>query len=185
LVAAVTFGDVIGWRRLTAIAIGFLGVIIIVRPGAEGFDGWSLLGVGSMLCVVVRDLATRKISRRVPSMTVALLAALSVTIAAGLMLPFLDWVPVAPSHLRHIAYAAAFLVCGYLTVVMSMRVGDVAYVAPFRYFSLLAAVVLGLIFFDEVPDGWTIIGSIVVVLTGIYTFYRERRVAAEDQAAQG
>ena len=186
LAAAVVLREKVGWRRMTAIGVGFIGVMLIVRPGTEGFDRWSLLGLLSVCCVVIRDLATRRLSAKVPTVTVAFLAAASVTIGAVLILPFADIAAVSLKHALQIFGAAGFLIIGYLTVVMAMRVGDISVVAPFRYTSLIAAILLGWGAFGQFPDLWTLAGSAIVVATGIYTFYRERRrarVAATLQPA--
>ena len=184
LAAAVILREKVGWRRMTAIGIGFLGVMLIVRPGTAGFDRWSILGLVSVVCVVIRDLATRRLSARMPSVTVAFLAAASVTLGAALILPFTEIAAVNPRQALQIAGAASFLIVGYLTVVMSMRVGDISVVAPFRYTSLVAAILLGWGAFGQFPDTWTLAGSAIVVATGIYTFYRERRLAREAAALQ-
>ncbi|MCY1127852.1 DMT family transporter [Frigidibacter sp. RF13] len=181
LAAAVFLGTPVGWRRLTAILIGFAGVMMIIRPGTEAFDRWSLLGVVSVACVVLRDIATRKLSAEVPSPLVALAAALSVGLSAGLLLPFTGVVAVSAVQLAQVAGAAAFLIVGYLTVVMTMRVGDISVIAPFRYVSLVAAILLGWAAFGEFPDRWTLSGSAIVVATGIYTFLRERRLAQQAE----
>ncbi len=183
LAAALLLGDRIGWRRLTAILVGFAGVLLIVRPGTEGFDRWSVLGLVSVGCVVIRDLATRRISRAVPSATVAFLAALSVTLVAGLALPFTDRTAVDAQQAARILGAATCLIAGYLTVIMAMRVGDIAVVAPFRYVSLVAAMLLGWLAFGQFPDHLTLLGSAVVVATGIYTFHREHRLSRADAGA--
>lgn len=177
LTAALLLGEKIGWRRLSAILVGFVGVMLIVRPGTDGFDRWSALGLLSVAGVVVRDLSTRRISREVPSLTVAFLAALSVTLGAAFALPFTEVAPVSSHNALQIAGASAFIIIGYLTVVMSMRVGEVSIVAPFRYTSLVAAILLGWLFFGQWPDRLTMIGAAIVVATGIYTFYRERKLA--------
>ena len=177
LAAAVILREKVGWRRMTAIGVGFIGVMLIVRPGTEGFDRWSLLGLLSVCCVVIRDLATRRLSAKVPTVTVAFLAAASVTLGAVLILPFTDIAAVSLKHALQIFGAAGFLIIGYLTVVMAMRVGDISVVAPFRYTSLIAAILLGWGAFGQFPDLWTLAGSAIVVATGIYTFYRERRRA--------
>lgn len=183
LSAALLLGEYIGWRRLTAILAGFAGVMMIVRPGTEGFDRWSVLGLVAVACVVLRDLATRRISAEVPSATVAFLAALSVAAGAAAMLPFTEIGAVTLRHGLQIGGAATFLIVGYLTVVMTMRTGDVSLIAPFRYASLVAAIILGWAVFGQFPDGWTLTGSAIVVATGIYTFYRERRLARTATAA--
>lgn len=179
LAGAVLLREPVGWRRMTAILIGFIGVLLIVRPGTDGFDHWSIVGLVSVSFVVLRDLATRRISSAVPSVSVAFLAAFSVTFGAGLILPFTEITAVTAYHGVQIVAASMFLIVGYLTVVMAMRVGDIAVIAPFRYTSLVAAILLGWGAFGQFPDNWTLIGAAIVVATGIYTFYRERALGRE------
>ncbi|MEZ5777743.1 MAG: DMT family transporter [Paracoccaceae bacterium] len=176
LAAALLLREKVGWRRLTAILVGFGGVLLIVRPGAEGFNNWALVGLASVGFVVLRDLATRRLSRGVPSVAVAILAAASVTLTGAVLLPLGGWVPVDLRLALLIAGAAVFLIVGYLLIVMAMRVGEVALVAPFRYTALVFAIVLGWAVFGQLPDAMTIAGASVVILTGIYTFHRERRL---------
>jgi len=178
LAAALLFGMPIGWRRLTAILIGFVGVMLIVRPGTDGFDRWSVLGLISVAFVVLRDLATRKLSAELPSQTVAAVAAASVTLSAAVVLPVTGVSMPTPAEFAELVLAALFLIGGYLTVVSSMRVGDIAVIAPFRYTSLVAAILLGWVVFHQFPDNLTLLGAAIVVATGIYTFHRERKVRA-------
>jgi drug/metabolite transporter (DMT)-like permease len=179
LAAAVFLKERIGWRRLTAIVIGFFGVLVIIRPGPEGFDIWSLMGLGSMLCVVVRDLVTRQMSGSLPSVTVALMAAVTVLVLGVAGTAIEGWTPVSAHDVLLIAGAAVALIVGYLTVVMTMRVGDISFVAPFRYMALLWAIVLGWLSFGQLPDVVTLFGAALVVATGIFTFWRERKISAE------
>ncbi len=176
LAAALVFGDKIGWRRMVAIAIGFIGVMIIIRPGTAGFDIWSVMGIGSVICVVVRDLATRNLSKTVPSVTVAIWAALSVTTMGLIGLLLTGWQPVTGHSALLILGASANLIVGYMFVVMVMRVGDIGFIAPFRYTSLVWAIILGWVMFSALPDGWTLLGAAIVVATGIYTLLRERKL---------
>lgn len=178
LAAAVVFGEKIGWRRMTAILIGFVGVLIIIRPGPEGFDRWSLMGLASVAFVVLRDLATRKLSRGVPSVMVAVWASASVTGTALLVTLQTGWQPVTAAQAGLVGFSATALLFGYLFSVMVMRVGDIGFVAPFRYTALLWALVLGWIAFGTLPDGVTLLGAALVVATGIFTFWRERKVKA-------
>lgn len=176
LAAAVALRAPVGWRRMAAIGVGFTGVLMIVRPGTAGFDVWSLVGLASVGFVVVRDLATRRLSASVPSISVAFLAGVSVTVAAGCLLPFGGWAPVRPAIAALIGGAAVFLILGYLLIVMAMRVGEVAVVAPFRYTALIFAITLGWAAFGELPDAMTLIGAGIIIATGVYTFHRERRL---------
>lgn len=176
LAAAVFLHEPIGWRRLLAIAVGLAGVLLIVRPGAEGFDRWALVGLASVGCVVLRYLATRRMSSAMPSVTVAVAASLSVTVTAAVLVPTEGWDAVAPRAAFLLGLAAACLIAGYLMIVEAMRVGDIGHVAPFRYVALVVAIGLGWAAFGQLPDGLTLAGAAVVVLTGIYSFHRERRL---------
>lgn len=176
LAAAVVFGAPIGWRRLAAILVGFSGVMLIVRPGLSGFDAPALLALASVACVVVRDLASRRLSHEVTSVTAAFFSAAGVAVAAALVVPFTGWASVSPQNWLLIGAASIFVIGGYIGVVMAMRVGEIAFVAPFRYTALVAALILGLTVFDEFPDSLTLVGAAVVVATGIYTFHRERKL---------
>lgn len=176
LAAAVVFRERVGWRRLVAILAGFAGVLLIVRPGGAGFDLWALAGVGAVLCVVVRDLATRRMSATLPSVTVAVFAAAAVTLLGAIVAPFGGWAPITVADAALLATAAVFLILGYIFIVSATRTGDVGLVAPFRYTALLWALALGWFVFGDFPDGLTLAGAAIVVATGIYTFHRERRL---------
>lgn len=175
--AALVFGERIGWRRLTAIALGFAGVLLIIRPGTEAFDIWAVLGLASVACVVVRDLATRGLSPQVPSVAVSFYAAASVTLMGLFGVAFEGWQPMTLANTSVLAAASGALIAGYMFGVMAMRVGDIGYVAPFRYTSLVWALVLGLVVFGSFPDPLTLIGAAIVIATGIFTLLRERKLA--------
>lgn len=174
--AAVFLREPVGWRRWSAIAVGFLGVLIIVRPGSEGFNAYSLSALGAVCFVVLRDLSTRRLDAKVPSILVALLTSIAITVLGAVMTPLTGaWRPLSGETLGLLMGAAAFLIFGYLFSVMTMRVGEVAFVAPFRYTVLLWAVILGIVLFGDYPDAWTLTGGAVIVGSGLYTFHRERR----------
>lgn len=172
--AALVYGDRIGWRRMTAILVGLAGVIIIIRPGTEGFDRWSLLGLASVACVVVRDLSVRPIQGQVPSTLVALGAAVGVTLMGWTGTVFQGWHAPTAWEAGRVLAAGLFLIVGYLTSVAAMRHGDIGLVAPFRYTSLLWAIVLGFLVFGNFPDAWTILGASIVIAAGLFTLWRER-----------
>ena len=194
LAAALVFKDRIGWRRMLAILVGFAGVLVIIRPGTAAFDMWSLMGVASVLSVVVRDLSARRLGPHVPSIVVALGAAVVVALM-GLGFSLLHevalfdgmagWHPLTISQLAKVAGAGSFLIVGYLCAVTAMRFGDIGVVAPFRYTSLLWAIGLGFVAFGDLPDGWTLVGAATVVASGIYTLLRERALRQAARAAKG
>ena len=177
LAGAVFFGEKVGPRRYVAIAVGFVGVLLIVRPGTEGFNIYSLFTLIAVGFVVLRDMSTRRLSSGVPSITVALAAAVSVTLLGAIMTMFGEWQPVSGKSLGLLAGAAIFIVAAYLFSIMVMRIGEISFIAPFRYTALIWAIVLGILVFGEMPDGWTLVGSAIVIGMGIYTFYREQKLA--------
>ncbi len=174
--AALVYKDQIGWRRMTAILVGLVGVLIIIRPGTEGFDRWSLLGLASVAFVVVRDLAVRPMQGQVPSTLVALGAAVSVTLMGWTGTAFQGWQTPTGSEAARILGAGLFLIAGYLSSVAAMRHGDIGLIAPFRYTSLLWAIALGFLVFGNLPDFWTVIGATIVIAAGLFTLWRERRL---------
>lgn len=175
LAGAVFLGEKVGWRRYGAILFGFFGVMLIVRPGGEGFSAYSLYALAAVGFVVIRDLSTRRLSTSVPSLSVAFAGAVTIMLMGGAVSATQEWVPMSGTHYLTMALATVFLIAAYLFSVMVMRVGDIAFISPFRYTAILWAIVLGVLIFGDVPDLWTLCGAGVVASTGIYTFYRERR----------
>lgn len=176
LAAALFFGERLGWRRMAAVLAGMVGVLMILRPGTSAFTIWSALGLGSVALVVLRDLATRMFTRQVSSTTIAFYAALSVTLSGALFSIGEGWQRPTVAQLGLLALGGAFLTIGYMTVVATMRVGEISFVAPFRYVSLVVAILLGLIVFGEWPDVWTWTGAGLIVAAGIYSIWRESRL---------
>ncbi|WP_017999549.1 DMT family transporter [Paracoccus sp. N5] len=176
LAAALCFGERLGWRRLLAIGVGFVGVVLILRPGTGAFDIWSVLALLAMLLIVLRDLATRTFSAGVGSSTVAFYAAATVMLSGFAMAGSEIWRQPSAAELGLLLLSALFLTVGYITAVATMRVGEISVVAPFRYTSLVWAIMLGLVVFGDWPDLWTWAGSALVVGAGIYTILRERKV---------
>lgn len=178
--AAIFFGEKVGWRRYSAILIGFFGVLLIIQPGGDNFNVYSLYGLGATACVTLRDLATRKLPEQTSSLTVSLLSAIIVTIMGGVGTLFESWQTVETYHVFTLAGAACILMVGYVFSIMAMREGDVSFVSPFRYSILLWALLLGYFIFDDIPTAIEGLGAIIVVGSGLFTFYRER--LAESKA---
>ncbi|AFL52682.1 drug/metabolite transporter (DMT)-like permease [Sinorhizobium fredii] len=172
--AALFLGEPVGWRRWTAIVIGFLGVLIVLRPGPEGFTPAALTVVACVFFTATRDLCTRRIGSDVPSLFITVTTALVTTLVGGaLIVPFGGWQPVSVTSFTNLAGASVLLMLGYQTIVLAMRDGDISVVAPFRYTGLLWAITIGIIFFSEAPDRWMLTGVAIIVGSGLYTFYRE------------
>lgn len=176
--AALFLGEIVGWRRWMAIAVGFSGVMIIVRPGFEGFNAYSLLALLSVVMCAVRDIATKRIPDEVPSLLVTFATATGVTIGGALLIPPLGgWTPMSGREAGLLAGAAVLVLIGYQSLIMAMRIGDISFIAPFRYTALLWAILLGFLIFGELPGAAMVAGAAVVVASGLYTLYRERKVS--------
>ncbi|AXS40147.1 DMT family transporter [Breoghania sp. L-A4] len=182
--SAIFLHEVVGWRRWTAIAVGFCGVLLIVRPGLEGFTIWSLSALLGVFFMALRDLSTRRIPAHVPTFSVALASITGTTLAIGaLMKPFEVWIMPDLVTLAYLAGAALFILVGFVSVIIAMRTGEISVVAPFRYSIVLWAILLGIVIWGEYPDPATLAGITIIIGTGIYTFVRERKARA--QAARG
>lgn len=173
--AALFFGESFGWRRMLAIMIGFCGMLLIVRPGPEGFSLYALYALAAVCCVTLRDLATRHMSKQVPSLMVTLITSLAVLTFAGVASTAEVWVPLDMRLAALVLGASVFIILAYLLSVMVMRVGEVSFVAPFRYTGLIWALLLGWLFFGSWPDPLTLVGASIVVASGLFTLYRERK----------
>jgi drug/metabolite transporter (DMT)-like permease len=183
--AALFFAEPVGWRRWLAICVGFGGVMIVVRPGFEGFNAFSLSALICVLFCALRDLATRQVPDDIPSLLVSLVTAGAVTLCGGLLVaPLGGWSAMSIGSTALIAGAAALLIIGYQFIIMSMRLGEISFVAPFRYTALLWAILLGYLFFGDVPDAAMVVGATIIIGSGLYTLYRERVVAKRRIAAQ-
>jgi drug/metabolite transporter (DMT)-like permease len=176
LAGALFLREPVGWRRMLAIIVGFVGVLLVVRPGTDGFTIYALYALAAVICVTVRDLTSRRLSGAVSSTNAAFFGAVGVTMLGGFGTLTDDWVAVTPSSALLLLGATVCVVAAYLWSVMAMRVGDLAVVTPFRYTSLLVALIVGLVVFDEWPDALTLLGAAIIMGTGLFTFWREHQV---------
>ena len=172
--AVIFFKEKVGWRRWTAVFIGFIGVLLIVRPGFEGFMPASIFAILGSVFLAARDLATRAMQVKLPSVTIALYAFIAFGISGILIIPFNS--PMVLPTSNQIIYfigASAFGVIAYYSLVISSRIGEMSVISPFRYSRIVFAMLLAIIILDENPDGLTLIGASIVVASGLYTFVRE------------
>ncbi len=180
--AAIFLGEPVGWRRLSAILVGFAAVLWIVRPGVEGFSVFSLFALITVAGCTLRDLAARGIAISTPSLFATLVTAVLVTLSGGALALFEEWKPVTNNHWMLMALASVFLIGGYYYSIAAMRVGEIAFVSPYRYFVLIFSVIGGMVVFSEFPDTITYAGSAIIIATGIYTLYRERLANSQASA---
>ncbi len=181
--AALFLGEPVGWRRWTATLVGFIGVLIIIRPGTATFTVWSVVALLGVAFSMLRDLSTRGISKRFPTLFLVVLSAATVTTFATSFALIETWVWPTPKALAILAGAAIFLIGGYYFIVDAMRHGEVAVVSPFRYSVILWAIVAGIFVFGERPDSWALIGTAIVTAAGLYTFLRERQVQRQRSSS--
>ncbi|UWQ76330.1 DMT family transporter [Leisingera sp. M658] len=183
--AALFLKEDVGWRRWLAICVGFAGVLLIIRPGLDGFEPAALLVVVAVLGVAARDLMTRTMDAGVPSTVLSFQAFMAVIPAGALLLIFTlgDAQALAGGEWMMMAGGVLFGVLGYYGIVTAMRVGDASAVTPFRYTRLLFSILAGVIVFGERPDTLTLAGSALIIASGLYTFVREQRLARRARRA--
>ena len=174
--AAILLGEKVGWRRWSAIFIGFLGVIIILQPGYGSFQLASLLGLAAVLCLALRDVVTRDMATEIPTLTVTFYACLAMGSAGFIAYPFFG-PPIMPTTYETIILICAAIIglTGYFLLVLATRKGDVSVIAPFRYSRLLFSLGLASLILGEKLTLPILLGGLLVVSSGIYTFGRERR----------
>ena len=179
--AAVFLGERIGMARWVAVAIGFIGVTIIVRPGLDGFDPNAILILASVGFVVVRDISTARLAGLAPTSAVTLVTAVAVTGLGLVLLPFEPmiskvtiWVWPSVGELVLLAATAMALLTGYMLLIEATRLAETAAIAPYRYTLLVWSLIFGVFLFGDVPDGWTMFGAAIVVGTGLYGLHRAR-----------
>ncbi len=184
LAAALFLGEPVGWRRMLAIMVGFAGVMLIVRPGTDDFNFYAIYTLVAVGFVTLRDLTTRRLSPNTPSILVTLITSAAVMIIFGALSLGIDWVPLSGRQGGLIGLAGVLVIGGYLFSIMTMRVGEISFIAPFRYTSLIWALFLGWAVFGEWPDAVTLIGAAIVVASGLFTLYREVQAGRKRPLAQ-
>ncbi|RLQ88099.1 DMT family transporter [Notoacmeibacter ruber] len=188
--AAILLREPVGWRRWGAIGIGFLGVLICLRPGPDGFSIYAICLLLSVICSALREIVTRTIRPELPSSVVSFVTSIAVGLFGLLILPFetRSWQTPGWAELLALFFAGVFVILGLISTTAAIRGGDVSFAAPFRYGNLIVAILIGWLFFAELPDALTLIGSAIIVGSGLFTLYRERvrkdaqPIAAENMA---
>ena len=182
----VTFGAVlflreqVSWRRWTSIIVGFLGVLLIIQPGADSFEPAVLLAFSAAVALSVRDLTTRVTPPNMSSASLAcytMIATIPVPLIWMLMLGE-SFVPPS-AHIISLIGMVAFGAIGYLLIIASVRAAEVSIVSPYRYSRLIFLMAFGIIIFDERPGFWVLIGAALIVASGIYMMWRERLAKAQ------
>jgi drug/metabolite transporter (DMT)-like permease len=182
---ALVLGEKVGRRRWLSVFTGFLGMLIIVRPGGTDFDAWSLLIVLSVVMVVVRDTSTRFFAPGDDHVLMVLANLVAITLVAAGMALFEPWRPIDGRSLMVIVGASIFVIGGIVFSVEAMLHGDVSLVASFRYSNVLFAIVVGMLVWGDLPDVATLAGIVVVIGSGLYVFQDERRRVVAGRTSHG
>lgn len=170
--------------RWAAVLIGFVGILLVVRPSSDGFNAWALLCLAGTLLHALRDLLTRRLDKRLPSLVVTLSSALSLGLLAAVFLPFQPqpWKTLTLPLLGLIVLGAGFLCCAFLLLIACLRLGEISLTAPFRYSGLLFAVLLGFVVWGDVPDVWGWGGIALLIASGLLVMRGERTRRPAKQA---
>jgi drug/metabolite transporter (DMT)-like permease len=166
--AALIFGESISWRRWALIVLGFVGVLIILRPGLEGFSALSLLALVAMAGFAGRDLATRAAPLTLSNAQLGVTGFIMLALSGAIILAVTGRVALpSPAAWGLLAGASLFGILAYAALTQAMRTGAVGSITPFRYARLVFAVVLGVGVFGERPDAATLAGSAIIVACGV------------------
>ena len=165
-------GEKIGPRRILGIIASMIGALIIIRPGSDVFTVYAVLPLVAAVCYTTYNLTTRFVGNRESPWTSLLYSALFGAVVFSCMVPFF-WQPVS-------LFSAGLMVllslCGtfsQLFLIRALAIGEASLLAPFAYVGLIYATIWGLVFFGEFPDEWSIIGAIIIAISGFYVWYRD------------
>ena len=182
--AAMILGEPVGWRRWNAIAVGFAGVIVMLRPTPELFRIVALFPIGAALIGAFRDIVTRKLGTGGESTVAVLIVSTTIVSFAGLLtLPF-GWEPLRLVDLGLFAVTAVLVALAQGLMIEGLRLGEVGLVGPFKYSSLVWALILGLVIWGEIPGVWTWAGASLVVASGLYIWHRETTLIRRRRASE-
>lgn len=180
--AAVFLKEPVGWRRWAAILVGFTGVLIIIRPGMEGFNAASILALIGVVGLSVRDLATRRVDVNISTAVISAAAFLALAVPSFILMQFQGgWQPVEGATFWYLTTACIVVPVSYYAITLALRIGEMGAIAPFRYSRLVFAMLIGYFVLGERPDFLMLAGSALVIASGIYAIYRERVRALREK----
>jgi drug/metabolite transporter (DMT)-like permease len=177
VIAAFVLKETVRWRRWSAVLVGFVGMLLVVKPGGSAFQSAAILALLSTTAVAIRDVITRRIPAEIPTLIIAASGIAIMTATGGLLSLASPWIPVSNQTLVYLAGAAIMVLLGNVAIIMAFRDVDISAVSPFRYTVIVWAVIAGIFVFGDMPTptGW--IGIALIVCSGLYTLYRENVTA--------
>jgi drug/metabolite transporter (DMT)-like permease len=167
-------GEWVRWRRWTAIAVGFVGVLVVTRPEPATFQPAALLSVGAALCYALYSIATRVLARTDANDTILFYSNL---VGAAVLLPIVPFVwttPTDPLVIALMVATGAIGSFGHYLLIAAHRLTPAAVLSPFIYTEIVLVTATGFLVFGDVPNRWTIVGAAIVVASGLYILHRER-----------
>ncbi|MDF1791593.1 MAG: DMT family transporter [Thalassobaculaceae bacterium] len=181
--AALLLAEPVGWRRWSAVAVGFAGVVVMVRPTPEMFRIVALIPIVAAFVGAMRDIVTRKMGTGGESTLMMLILSTGILSFAGLLtLPF-GWVALTAADALLFVVTATLVAVAQGLMIESLRFGEVGLVGPFKYTCLLWAILLGMLVWGDVPGTWTFAGAALVVASGLYIWHRETVVRRRAKSA--
>jgi drug/metabolite transporter (DMT)-like permease len=175
--SALALGEQVGLRRWSAVAVGFVGTLIIVRPGFAAFEPGALLAIGAGMAYAVYQLLTRKLAGSAPPLVTLGYTALVGTLVMTAALPAYWVTPSLVDFALMVGMGATAAVAHFL-IISAFERAQASLLAPFNYCEMIGAVTIGYLVFGDFPDSWTWLGVLILVASGIYISWRERRVRA-------
>jgi drug/metabolite transporter (DMT)-like permease len=172
--SALLLGEDVRWRRWLAVGLGFVGMLLIVQPGTSGLSTGMLLGIACAILIACRDLVTRLVPPHIPSVVVMFGTTIATTLSGVFITPLVPWRAFTTEATLALALASIFLALGNLAIVLAFRNVEVSVVTPYRYTVMLWAVLSGLLIFGEWPTPLGTFGIVLIVGSGLYTFFREQ-----------
>ncbi|MSP51617.1 MAG: DMT family transporter [Alphaproteobacteria bacterium] len=176
-------GEPVGWRRWTAIVVGFGGVIVMLRPSPDSFYWIALFPLASSMLGGMRDIVTRKINVTETSMAMLFYTMLFEAVAGAATIPF-GWTSLDLGDIALLAGAGLLFALAQFLSIEAFRLAEAATISPFRYVSLIWAMIAGFVIWGHLPDGWTLAGGSIIVGSGLYIFHRQAVVARALRAAR-
>ncbi len=171
----------VGLRRWTAIGIGFLGTLVVIRPGFDSFHPAYLLALMSALLFALRQIISRNLGATESTVTTVAFTAVVSAGLLGLAQPFV-WSPIASEHIALFVLQAALAGLGEFMVIRALEVALAVVVAPLQYTMILWTTLYGFLIFGDVPTGFTLLGGAIIILAGGFTFWREYQLKATEHS---
>jgi drug/metabolite transporter (DMT)-like permease len=167
-------GEWVRWRRWTAIAVGFVGVLVVVRPGQGTFQPAALFSLSAALCYALYSIITRILARTDPNDTTLFYSNIVGAVALLPVVPFVWMTPTDPLVIALMVASGAMGSCGHYLLIAAHRLAPATVLSPFIYTEIVLVTVSGFLVFGDVPNRWTLTGAGIVVASGLYLLYRER-----------